>query len=95
MSFFRPSQPAKPGEIGAEEFLELLARPGQVIQAAHVIIDVPALLLGQLDQRRVVGRQADQHALVSDALEQVGQQARVIWWEPSLTVGSRFGAGTT
>jgi cytochrome P450 len=66
------------GQLVAEQTLELLTRPGQIIEAAHVVIDVPVALLGQLDQGRVVSREPDQHTLVADTAKQAGQDVELV-----------------
>ena len=58
-----------------EDLFELVLRTRQVIAAAHVIIDIPLLLLGNADQLGVVAGEPDEDAGLSDALEQVPQRA--------------------
>ena len=64
----------------AQQLFELRARPDHVIQAGHVVVHVPAVILGVLHFERIVAREADHRAGVADPLkiiERLIKRARI------------------
>jgi hypothetical protein len=52
--------------------LKFVPRPGEVVKAAHVVIDVPALLIGEFDEGGIMRGEAHEHASIAKAFEETG-----------------------
>src|SRR5207249_4374246 len=55
----------------AKPSLEFLSPTAEIIQGRHVVVDVPTLVLGDLEEARVVDRQPDEDARVPDPLQEI------------------------
>jgi len=65
-------------QFATQKILKFFLRTSQVVETRHIVIHIPTLLFRQLDERRIVGREATRDALVANAFEQVRQHIQFV-----------------